>query len=105
MTAMTNEAYRLGELHPFNAAGCQFLYLPPSGAMFQIDEAADALLEGLAERPKSHLELIEGLVAGGYRREDADELLRELYFARVIVSGQVEPAPLDAPPRTSHSSR
>jgi uncharacterized protein len=98
MTAMTNEAYRLGEFHPFEAAGCHFLYLPTSGAMFQIDEAAKALIERLAATPMSHRDLIDGLVAGGYSREDAHELLRELYYARVVVSGQVAPVQLEAPP-------
>ena len=92
MTVITREAYRLGEFHPFEAAGCHFLYLP-SGAMFQIDEAAMSMMGQLAERERSHLELIEALAAFGYSREDAHELVRELYYARVIVSGEVQAAP------------
>jgi len=92
MTLMTREAYRLGEFHPFQAAGCDFLYLP-TGAMFQLDEAALALIGQLAVREMSHLELIEALTASGYSREDAHDLVRELYYAGVIVSGQAEPPP------------
>jgi len=98
MTVITREAYRLGEFHPFQAAGCHFLYLP-MGAMFQIDDAAMALIGRLAEREMSHLELIEALSDSGYSREDAHELVRELYYARVIVSGQAESPQPEAPPK------
>jgi uncharacterized protein len=91
MTVMTREAFRLGDFHPFQAAGCDFLYLP-TGAMFQLDEAAMALVGRLAEREMSHLEMVDGLGASGYSREDAHELVRELYYAGVIASGQAEAA-------------
>lgn len=97
MTVMMREAYRLGEFHPFQAAGCDFLYLP-TGAMFQLDDVAMGLIGRLAEQEMSHLELVEALSASGYSREDAHELVRELYYASVIVSGQAQtPPPAELP--------
>jgi len=97
MTVMTREAYRLGEFHPFQAAGCDFLYLP-TGAMFQLDGAALALVGRLSVQEMSHLELVEALTEAGYSREDAHDLVRELYYAGVIVSGQAErPPPAELP--------
>ena len=45
----TDKAYRLGELHSFSSAGRQFLYLVPAGAIFEVDAAAETLINRLAE--------------------------------------------------------
>jgi uncharacterized protein len=92
MTLMMREAYRLGEFHPFQAAGCDFLYLP-TGAMFQLDEVALGLMGRLATQEMSHRELIEALTASGCSSTDAHGLVRELYYAGVIVLGQAQPPP------------
>lgn len=99
MTVMSRDTYRLGEFHPFEAAGCHFVYLP-AGAMFQLDEAAMALIGQLREREMTHLELVNSLVESGYSRADADELVRELFYAHVIATGAVEQAPPpEGPPK------
>lgn len=97
MTLMTREACRLGEFHPFQAEGRDFIYLP-SGAIFQLDDTAQALVGRLASQEMSYQEVIGALTASGCSRKDAQELLHELFHAGVIVSGQAEaPAPV-APP-------
>jgi len=98
MTAMTAHAYGPGEFHAFESAGRKFIYLVSSGAVFELDEAARGLLERLSERRLHRHELIEDLSSTGYSREEAEELIRELYLAQVIVAGEAVPAPVAAPP-------
>src|SRR4029077_6415814 len=54
------------EHHRFEAAGKPFVYLVPSAAIFELDEAADAVLQTLRERPRTRDELVAGTeVPGG----------------------------------------
>ena len=98
MTAMTTLAYRPGEFHPFASADRRFIYLVPAGAVFELDAAAMELLDQLGERPMFHHELLDALGALGHPRESADELIREMYLAQVIVSGDTVPEPVANPP-------
>jgi len=58
---MTTWAAR--EHHRFEAAGKPFVYLVPSAAIFELDEAADTVLQTLRERPRTRDELT-ALMAG-----------------------------------------
>ena len=49
--------YAAREHHRFEAAGKPFVYLVPSAAIFELDEASDAALRALTERPLSREEL------------------------------------------------
>ena len=53
------------EHHRFESAGKPFVYLVPSAAIFELDEAADRILQALADRPRSAAELTGTEVAGG----------------------------------------
>jgi len=97
MNAITR-SYRLGEFHSFEAQARRYLYLVPAGAVFELDGAAEKLIDRLRKGESSHNELIGELVAGGYSEADATELLRELYQSQVIVSGDSVRAPLANPP-------
>ncbi len=97
MTGSAAPAYRLGEFHPFAAAERKFIYLP-AGAMFELDEAAGRLIRRLEEGEVSHPELVDELMASGYERVDAEELIGELRHARVIVTGDAVTAPVANPP-------
>jgi uncharacterized protein len=90
-------AYRLGEFHPFTAGEHQFIYLP-AGAMFELDEAAGRLIRRLEQGEASHPTLVGELMASGYERADAEELIGELRLARVIMSGEEIVAPPVSPP-------
>ena len=90
-------AYRLGEFHPFTAGEHQFIYLP-AGAMFELDEAAERLIRRLEQGEASHPTLVGELMASGYGRADAEELIGELRLARVIMSGEEIVAPPVNPP-------
>lgn len=98
MTAMSTHLYRAGEFHPFESAERRFIYLTPAGAVFEIDAAAGTLLDQLVERPMFHHELLQSLATKGYSREDADELIREMHLAQVIVTGEAVPEQLANPP-------
>src|SRR5207249_3677894 len=76
MTAM----FAVREHHRFEAAGKPFVYLVPSAAIFELDEASDAVLRALTERPRTRDELTA--IAG------IDETLSEL--ARVQAIGIVD---------------
>jgi hypothetical protein len=54
------------EHHRFEAAGKPFVYLVPSAAIFELDEAADAVLQTLRERPRTREELSAALAGGGW---------------------------------------
>ena len=98
MTATDARIYRLGEFHSFEGAGRRFLYLVPAGAIFELDAAADKLIGRLSTGETPHEDLIQELVAEGYSYDEADELLNELFYSRVIVSGDTPPEPLANPP-------
>ncbi len=98
MTATESRVYRLGEFHAFEGGGRRFLYLVPAGAIFELDEAAAAVIDRLASGEAEHDRLLDDLSATGLNRVDAGELIEELAFARVIVSGpSAPPPPQDAP--------
>ena len=98
MIAADMRIYRLGELHPFSAGGRRFLYLVPAGAIFELDAAAQTLIDRLAGGEASHDQLIAELAAQGFAAPDAQELISELYQSRVIVAGDLPPAPLEEAP-------
>lgn len=98
MTAVATRTYRPGEFHSFEAASRRFLYLVPAGAVFELDAAAEKVLDRLGRGEADHDELMEELVAEGFTYDDADELLSELYHSHVIVSGDTVRDPLANPP-------
>jgi uncharacterized protein len=81
-------AWAAREHHRFEAPGKPFVYLVPSAAIFELDEAADSVLRTLAERPRTREELI-ATVSG------ADAAIAEL--ARVQAIGEVTAPPAPVP--------
>ncbi len=98
MTATETRTYRAGEFHSFEGGGRRFLYLVPAGAVFELDSAAEKLLDRLRTGHADHDELMSELVAAGHSYSDADELLEELYHSHVIVTGDTVREPLANPP-------
>ena len=77
--------YRLGEFHTFEGGGRRFVYLVPAGAIFELDDDAGAL--------------IDRLVSGEASLEDfPPELVAEMRHARLIVTGDPVPEPVQEPP-------
>ena len=92
-------AYRLAEFHPFETAGRRFLYLVPSGAIFEPGPAACAILDRLAAGERTRAELVAEL------GPEAEEALDELNQAHAVAAGDgfhdpIERMPLPFPLNT-----
>jgi uncharacterized protein len=93
MTEVGSRIYRLGEWHRFQAAGAEFLYLVPAGAIFAVDAAVGQLIDCLTPEGMQHDRLIEHLIARGQSGDDAAELIAEMYHSNVILAGDSAPEP------------
>lgn len=98
MTATATVTYKLGEFHRFDGGGREFLYLVPAGAIFEMDADVAAVVKQLESGTATLEELATSLVKQGHTFDDAVELVDELFQARVIVSSDSVPEPLEAPP-------
>ena len=87
MTAVEPRTYRLGEFHSFQAAGRQFLYLVPSGGIFELDEAAIAVMDRLGQGEVSHEVLQSDLLRRGLPKLEAAEVIDDLHQCRALLSG------------------
>src|SRR5438067_3515524 len=76
------------EHHRFEAAGRPFVYLVPSAAIFELDEASDSVLRTLNERPGTREELTEAF-------GDAEAAIAEVARVEAIaeVSGAAPATP------------
>ncbi len=83
---------RLGEFHEFEGGGSRFIYLP-AGAIFEVDAEVGSVVGRLRDRPVSRTRLIEELASPG-----AEDLLRELESARIIVTDELAPEEVTSPP-------
>lgn len=98
MTAPLNHTYRLGEMHRFAAEEQDFIYLVSAGAIFALDAGVAQVLQQLETGPVPHADLSAALVEAGTPGAEAEDLLRELRLARVIVSEQTVATPSPAAP-------
>jgi uncharacterized protein len=76
--------YRLGEFHPFEGGGKKYLYLVPSGAVFELDDLTSEVIGRLRGGECAPKDLLGDLETAGYDAADATEALKEMYQARVI---------------------
>jgi len=86
--------YRLLEYHPFQAAGTEFLYLVPSGAIFALEGTAREVIELLKHGEAPREVIIKTLVNRGHSRESIESTLAEMEEIEAISSG----APANQPP-------
>src|SRR5580700_2554918 len=105
MIAAETRIYRLGEFHSFSARNRRFLYLVPAGAIFELDGAAERVINRLNEGEASEEQLVADLEVQGFPAAEAQELISELYQTHVIVADDIEPerlqeAPADFPLQT-----
>jgi uncharacterized protein len=75
----------LGEFHRFESNGLPFVYLVPSGAVFALDTAADAVLGFLADGPRSREALAQALTPQ-LPAVTVEETLGELVQLRAVVA-------------------
>ena len=98
MTATLARTCTLGEIHRFQGGGRQFLYLPGSGAIFEMDDHVQAAFDLLSRGPASPEDLASKLVSGGMAWAEAVEVIDELIRVRVIVADDAVRETLEAPP-------
>ena len=98
MTVTEAVTYRLGEFHAFSAGSRRFLYLVPSGAIFELDTAAAAIVDRVGQNELSCDELLPELIALGLSPADAAEVIDDLHQAHVLVSGAPAYEPTQIPP-------
>ena len=98
MTATETRTYRLGEFHRFEGGERKFLYLVPAGAIFELDDAASAVINELSGREATHEELVTRLSDTGFTFDDASELLEEMFLSRAIVTPNHVPEVVANPP-------
>jgi uncharacterized protein len=98
MTATETRTYRLGEFHRFEGGERKFLYLVPAGAIFELDDAASAVINELSGREATHEELVERLSDQGFTFDEASELVEEMFLSRAIVTSDQAPESVANPP-------
>ena len=98
VTEKSERVYNLGEFHRFEAAGTNFLYLVPAGAIFELDRDADTLINFVAQGNTNHPHLVRELNSRGLPEADASELVEEMYQSRVIITHRDKPEPVQNPP-------
>jgi uncharacterized protein len=96
--AADTRVYRLGEFHSFSARNRRFLYLVPAGAIFELDDAAEMLIDRLAQGEASEEQLVADLAGRGFPVADSQELIAELHQTRIIVSEDFVREPLQEAP-------
>ncbi|MBI3695154.1 MAG: quinohemoprotein amine dehydrogenase maturation protein [Acidobacteria bacterium] len=84
--------YRLGEFHAFEGGSRKYLYLVPSGAIFELTDLAADILDRLRSGERSQEELLAGL------GPDAAEALDDLHQARAVSNGNGFPEPAEKTP-------
>ena len=83
--AMGAVTYRAAEHHGFKAAGVDFRYLVPSGAIFSLEGPGKAVLQALGKDAMTHDDLMHTLVRWGYAAPDVEGALAELVELEAVV--------------------
>jgi len=76
---------RLGEFHAFTGGGKRYLYLVPSGAIFELGDAAAAVVERLQQGPRTSEQIVSELCA--LRADEVEEAIEELHQAHALSNG------------------
>ena len=95
----TDAVLALREFHAFDAHGARFLYMVPSAGIFRMDEAGRAILDTLADGPRTAGSVAEALVSRFDERRIA-ETIAELTEIRAIgdPAAPRDQVPNDLPP-------
>lgn len=93
MTALEigTASYRQAEHHRFSAAGAEFLYLVPSGAVFGLNGLSRDIFDLLSTDALGREELVARLARGGYAPPDIETTLDEMEYCDVLTSGDAKP--------------
>ena len=78
-------SYQLGEFHPFRAGDHDFIYLVPSGGIFELTPEVSTALQQVQDSSRSRSEIASGLVSAGFSESIAEEVLDDLVDSRLLV--------------------
>nr|MBA4771042.1 quinohemoprotein amine dehydrogenase maturation protein [Sphingobium sp.] len=98
MNAVHTPTYHRAEYHGFHAGGSAFVYLVNAGAIFEIDEQVQEVLDRIGGQELSHAALVRELADEGGDLPDAEALVRELRAAQLIHLGAASVSVPEAPP-------
>ena len=98
MNAVHTPTYRRAEYHGFSAGGSAFVYLVSAGAIFEIDEQVQHVLDRIGGKELSHASLVRELADQGGDLPAAEALVRELRAAQLIHLGATPLSVPEAPP-------
>ncbi len=90
--------YSLSEFHTFEGAGSDFVYLVPSGGIFQLDPLSKAILGRLTAGSADTEVIVADLVSQGHSRADIVDSIGELLELRAIHDGRVHKNLVQEPP-------
>ncbi|MCU1259361.1 MAG: peaB [Bryobacterales bacterium] len=88
---VTPQTYRSAEAHAFQAAGADFLYLVPSGAIFRMEGLSKEIVDLLRATELSRDEIIDCFKGRGYLPGDIEGTLDDLEQAEALASNHVKP--------------
>ncbi len=87
-------AYRPAEAHPFQAAGSDFLYLVPSGAIFRMEGLCKEIVELVRNMPTLRSDIVAHFIDKSFDLAEIETTIDELEQAEVIATGfSKRPAP------------
>ncbi len=97
--------YSTGEYREFAGADSRFLYLVPSGGIFQLDELSGAVLDRFRTGAASAEQVVSDLLPRGFAPDDIAETVQELFELRALRDGKgfeniVQEPPADFPLQT-----
>lgn len=88
MTATLAATFRVQEHHAFEASGQRFIYLVPSGAIFELTAVGREIIDLVSREPLDRPSLVAALVGRGYSHEEIRNGLYELEEARALSEGE-----------------
>lgn len=86
-------AFRIGELRRFQGGGKTYVYLAPSGAIFESTALVSEILDELTEGKATKEELCTKMRARGWDTPEVEEAFEELHQCRAIANGKGFPKP------------
>ena len=95
----------LGEFHRFSGVASEFVYLVPSGGIFELDALSKAVLERVSRGPAEPQEIAADVAARGFDTIEVLETIKELFELRALrgeraVENIVQEPPADFPLQT-----
>jgi uncharacterized protein len=89
MTSLATDTntYHIAEHHRFEASGGRFIYLVPSGAVFQLTGLAGEIFSALEQSPEDYDSLVQAMTRRGYSLREITETLDEMVDLDVLSLG------------------